>query len=64
MKVDPLVITLCAKASQIGKKVKKEKDLDKKIQLMQAQLDFLRLAELIQLSMNIWLAIITTLLLE
>jgi len=64
MKVDPLVITLCAKGSQIGKKVKKEKDLDKKIQLMQAQLDFLRLAELIQQSMNIWLTIITTLLLE
>ncbi len=31
---------------------------------MQAQLDFLRLAELIQQSMNIWLAIITILLLE
>lgn len=58
MKIDPLFITLCGKASKLGRKIKKEKDPDKKLLMMEAQLKLLRMAELLQYSMNGWVALI------
>ena len=53
MKIDPLVIHFREKAERIEEKVKIEKDPDKKIQLLLAELKYLKLAGFIHKSANL-----------